>query len=349
MREHYEQHNANVSRSVHTLGTEATEAYEGARAKVAAFIGAPSVGRGGVHQELHRGDQPGGVRVLERLARRRRPALPARPRRRDRDLRDGAPLQHRAVAAAVPSAPARRCAGSASPTTAGSTSRSWTSWSTSARRSSRWCTCPTSSARSTTPPRIIARAREVGALVHAGLLAVGAAPAGRRGRPRRRLHRLHRPQDARPDRHRRAVGPGRAARGDAAVPRRRLDDRDGDDGAAPRSPRRRPGSRRAPRRSPRPIGLGAAVDYLTALGMAAIHRHEKEITAYALDALADRARACGSSARPRRTAAAARSRSRVDGVHPHDVGQVLDALGVAGAGGPPLRHARCARGSGCRR
>jgi cysteine desulfurase/selenocysteine lyase len=40
VREHYERHNANVSRSVHTLGTEATEAYEGARAKVAAFIGA---------------------------------------------------------------------------------------------------------------------------------------------------------------------------------------------------------------------------------------------------------------------------------------------------------------------
>ncbi|MFC7548601.1 cysteine desulfurase [Plantactinospora sp. GCM10030261] len=42
LREHYERHNANVSRSVHTLGTEATEAYEGARAKVAAFINAPS-------------------------------------------------------------------------------------------------------------------------------------------------------------------------------------------------------------------------------------------------------------------------------------------------------------------
>jgi cysteine desulfurase/selenocysteine lyase len=40
IREHYERHNANVSRSVHTLGTEATEAFEGARAKVAAFIGA---------------------------------------------------------------------------------------------------------------------------------------------------------------------------------------------------------------------------------------------------------------------------------------------------------------------
>ncbi|TCB98070.1 cysteine desulfurase [Micromonospora zingiberis] len=43
LREHYERHNANVSRSVHTLGTEATEAYEAARAKVAAFVNAPSV------------------------------------------------------------------------------------------------------------------------------------------------------------------------------------------------------------------------------------------------------------------------------------------------------------------
>src|SRR5262245_22504157 len=40
VREHYERHNANVSRSVHSLGTEATEAYEDARGKVAAFIGA---------------------------------------------------------------------------------------------------------------------------------------------------------------------------------------------------------------------------------------------------------------------------------------------------------------------
>ncbi|MDT5025426.1 MAG: cysteine desulfurase / selenocysteine lyase, partial [Micromonosporaceae bacterium] len=42
MREHFELHNANVARSVHTLGTEATAAYEGAREKVARFIGAPS-------------------------------------------------------------------------------------------------------------------------------------------------------------------------------------------------------------------------------------------------------------------------------------------------------------------
>nr|WP_298121201.1 cysteine desulfurase [uncultured Pseudoxanthomonas sp.] len=34
----YRQHNANVSRAVHTLGTEATEAYEGARRKLARFL-----------------------------------------------------------------------------------------------------------------------------------------------------------------------------------------------------------------------------------------------------------------------------------------------------------------------
>jgi cysteine desulfurase / selenocysteine lyase len=43
MREHMELHNANVARSVHTLGTESTAAYEGARAKIAAFINAPRV------------------------------------------------------------------------------------------------------------------------------------------------------------------------------------------------------------------------------------------------------------------------------------------------------------------
>ena len=35
------------------------------------------------------------------------------------------------------------------------------------------------------------------------------------------------------------------------------------------------------------IGLGAAVDYLSALGMRAIHEHEQEITRYALKTLAD--------------------------------------------------------------
>src|SRR5919202_5742131 len=39
-REFYEAHNANVARAIHTLGAEATEAYENSRLKVARFIGA---------------------------------------------------------------------------------------------------------------------------------------------------------------------------------------------------------------------------------------------------------------------------------------------------------------------
>ncbi len=42
MVDHLERHNANVARAVHQLGTEASEAYEGARDLVAAFISAPS-------------------------------------------------------------------------------------------------------------------------------------------------------------------------------------------------------------------------------------------------------------------------------------------------------------------
>ncbi|WP_214410796.1 cysteine desulfurase [Sphaerisporangium fuscum] len=42
MRDHLEQHYSNVGRALHALGSESTEAYEGARDKVAAFIGAPS-------------------------------------------------------------------------------------------------------------------------------------------------------------------------------------------------------------------------------------------------------------------------------------------------------------------
>ncbi|MEO7917729.1 MAG: SufS family cysteine desulfurase [Dokdonella sp.] len=38
---HYRLHNANVARAVHSLGEEATRAYEGARDKLAAFVNAP--------------------------------------------------------------------------------------------------------------------------------------------------------------------------------------------------------------------------------------------------------------------------------------------------------------------
>ncbi|GAA4600187.1 cysteine desulfurase/selenocysteine lyase [Actinoplanes octamycinicus] len=75
------------------------------------------------------------------------------------------------------------------------------------------------------------------------------------------------------------------------------------------------------------IGLGAAVDYLTGLGMENIHRHEQEITAYALEQLAavPGVRIFGPASPLNRGGTVSFG---VDGVHPHDVGQILDALGV---------------------
>src|SRR5689334_11616700 len=42
MVDHLERHNANIARAMHQLGAESTEAYEGARDKVATFLNAPS-------------------------------------------------------------------------------------------------------------------------------------------------------------------------------------------------------------------------------------------------------------------------------------------------------------------
>src|SRR5690349_23851201 len=42
MVDHLENHNANIARAMHTLGAESTQAFEGARDKVAAFLNAPS-------------------------------------------------------------------------------------------------------------------------------------------------------------------------------------------------------------------------------------------------------------------------------------------------------------------
>src|SRR5262249_26815942 len=59
---------------------------------------------------------------------------------------------------------------------------------------------------------------------------VGAAPAGRCGHAGPGLPGLLRAQDARPVRHRGAVGPAGAARGHASVHHRRVNDRGGPDG-----------------------------------------------------------------------------------------------------------------------
>jgi cysteine desulfurase/selenocysteine lyase len=75
------------------------------------------------------------------------------------------------------------------------------------------------------------------------------------------------------------------------------------------------------------VGLGAAVDYLSAIGMEAVHEHEQEITAYALKALAgtEGVRIFGPDAPEGRGGTISFA---VEGVHPHDVGQILDDLGV---------------------
>jgi cysteine desulfurase/selenocysteine lyase len=75
------------------------------------------------------------------------------------------------------------------------------------------------------------------------------------------------------------------------------------------------------------VGLGAAVDYLTAIGMDAVRAHEKRLTVYALDALATvpGVRLFGP---PTAVSRGATLSFALDGVHPHDVGQVLDAVGV---------------------
>jgi cysteine desulfurase/selenocysteine lyase len=90
------------------------------------------------------------------------------------------------------------------------------------------------------------------------------------------------------------------------------------------------------------IGLGAAVDYLTGLGMEAIHQHEQDITRYALDALSSvpGVRIFGPTTTEGRGGTVSFG---VDGVHPHDVGQILDALGVEVRVGHHCARPVCAR------
>ena len=97
------------------------------------------------------------------------------------------------------------------------------------------------------------------------------------------------------------------------------------------------------------VGLGAAVDYLSAIGMDAIAGHEKELTAYALDALRDRAGPADLRPDRRRSAAAARSRSTLDGIHPHDVGPGARRAGRRRCGSGTTAPGRSASGSACRR
>jgi len=76
------------------------------------------------------------------------------------------------------------------------------------------------------------------------------------------------------------------------------------------------------------VGLGAALTYLSHIGMDAIHRHEQAITAYALEGLqtVKGLTVLGPLDAAKRGGAVS---FELEGVHPHDVAQVLDSRGVA--------------------
>ncbi|MFD9125087.1 cysteine desulfurase [Kitasatospora sp. NPDC059571] len=76
------------------------------------------------------------------------------------------------------------------------------------------------------------------------------------------------------------------------------------------------------------VGLGAAVDYLTGIGMENIAAHEHAITAYAVERLLEvpDLRIIGPRTAVDRAAAISFT---LGDIHPHDVGQVLDEQGIA--------------------
>jgi cysteine desulfurase/selenocysteine lyase len=76
------------------------------------------------------------------------------------------------------------------------------------------------------------------------------------------------------------------------------------------------------------IGLAAAVEYLQRLGMDKVEAHEKAITGYALEKLAE-IPGVTVIGPPDTVARGGAVSFTVEGIHPHDVGQVLDDLGIA--------------------
>jgi cysteine desulfurase/selenocysteine lyase len=341
MREHYEQHNGNVSRSVHTLGTEATEAYEDARAKVAAFIGAPSadevvftknsteainlvayafsnasIGAGGDPRfRLGPGDE---VVISEMEHHSNIVPWQLLCERTGATLRwFGVTDEGRLDTSALPDVITER-----------------TRFVSLVHMSNILGTINDVSA-------IVARAREVGALM---LLDCSQSVP-------------HLPVDVRElgadfiafTGHKMCGPTGIGVlwgRGEllAAMPPFLGGGSMIETVTLGHTTFAAPPARFEAGTPPiaEAIGLGAAVDYLTALDMRAVHRHEQEITAYALQALA--AVPGVAVFGPRTPDGRGGTVSfAVDGIHPHDVGQVLDALGVEVRVGHHCARPVCAR------
>jgi len=76
------------------------------------------------------------------------------------------------------------------------------------------------------------------------------------------------------------------------------------------------------------VGLGAALTYLTGIGMENIHRHEVELTRYLLNGLSEIAdlRIIGPTTTDNRGGVVSFT---LGDIHPHDLGQFLDSQGIA--------------------
>jgi cysteine desulfurase/selenocysteine lyase len=76
------------------------------------------------------------------------------------------------------------------------------------------------------------------------------------------------------------------------------------------------------------VGLGAAVDYLSEIGLDNIHRHEQAVTGHLLRGLADipGVSVMGPLDPAQRGGAVS---FEIDGIHPHDIAQTLDSRGIA--------------------
>lgn len=317
---HYSRHNANVSRSVHTLGTEATEAYEGARSSVAAFIGATSAdevvftknasealnlvayaflsgtGRFALgpgdevvisEMEHHSNIVPWQLLCERTGAKLRWFGLTETGRLDDADLGSLVTERTKIVSYAHMS----NVLGTVNPTT-----------------------------------RIVARAREVGALV---LLDCSQSV------PHRPVDVTRLGADFIAFTGHKMCGPTGIGvlwgRGEllAQMPPFLGGGSMIETVTLERSTFLPPPARFEAGTPPiaQAVGLGAAVDYLSGVGMAAIQRHEQELTGYALDALATvpGLRLFGP---PEAADRGGILSFTLDGIHPHDVGQVLDAQGI---------------------
>ena len=319
MDDYYAQHHASVHRGVYPLAVEATERFEGARERIAGSRARPpaetiftrnatealnlvayawgdaNVGAGDAivvtEMEHHSNFVPW------QLLAQRAGARPALPRRRRR--RQARPRRARR-------APRRRARARSSPS-----------------RTSRTC-----SARSTRSPRSCARAHAAGAVVvvdgsqavpqiPVDVSAIGADFYAWTG------HKAYGPTGV-------GVLHGRRELLEAMPPFLGGGDMINSVDFEPTPPGTtcRGSSRPARRRSPKAIGLGAAVDFLRASAWTHVRAHERELIAYALERLARRARADASTAPPTPPSAARSSPSRSTGIHPHDVAEILGRDGV---------------------